>query len=77
MSCCDEAVEKSGWMKAVAAEELCFRFVRVKTLTYMDDEVVPPGDYIVRCPALDLAFPVRSEDFEKYFEPLMEMRDAS
>jgi len=77
MSCCDGAEFKNGWMKATAGESLCFRYVRVRTLTYMDDDVVAPGDYVVRCPALGLTFPVKSEDFEKYFEPLMEMRDAS
>jgi hypothetical protein len=70
MGCCDDGPK--GWQKAVASEELCFRFVRVHVLTYMDDEVIPPGDYVVRCPALDLAFRVKSEDFEKYFEPLMQ-----
>ena len=70
MGCCDDGPR--GWQKAVAAETLCFRFVRVRVSTKLDDEIVPTGDYIVRCPALDLTFRVTSEDFEQYFEPLMQ-----
>lgn len=72
MSCCDDEMRgPSGWEKAVASEQLCFRFVKVNMLTYMNDEVVAPGDYIVRSPALDVAFSVKAADFHKYFEPLM------
>lgn len=76
MSCCDE--NRPGWEKAVATEQLCFRFVRVKTMTVMADRVVAPGDYIVRSPVLDITFHVSAEDFHKYFEPLMaEAKNAS
>lgn len=71
MSCCDGPEYARGWEKAVAAEGLCFRFIRVKRVVYMDDDVVPPGDYIVRCPTLRLTFRVREADFLKYFQPLM------
>jgi hypothetical protein len=78
MSCCGETGLSKGWEKAVASEQLCFRFVQVRTLTYMGDTCVSPGDYIVRSPALDITFSVKAADFHKYFEPLMaEARDAS
>jgi hypothetical protein len=72
MSCCDGAEFRHGWEKATAAEGLCFRFVRLVRTTYMNDTVLPPGDYIVKCPALNLTFPVKAADFEKYFAPLMQ-----
>ncbi len=78
MSCCDEGAQVRGWDKAVASEQLCFRFIKLRSLTYLGDTCVAPGDYIVRCPALDITFSVKAADFHKYFEPLMaEARDAS
>lgn len=78
MSCCGEKGLAEGWEKAVASEQLCFRFVRVPMLTYVGDTCVFPGDYIVRWPALNITFAVKAADFHKYFEPLMaEAKDAS
>lgn len=74
MGCCNDVKFKKGWGKAIAQEGLCFRFVQAKTLTYINegDIAVPTGDYIVKCPSLELTFKVSAADFDKFFDPLLQ-----
>jgi 3-deoxy-D-manno-octulosonate 8-phosphate phosphatase KdsC-like HAD superfamily phosphatase len=75
MNCCDEA-ENTHWTKGVFREGLCIRAIRAKRITYLSDQVAYVGDYIVRIPALNVAFVMKPADYDKWYEPLVEEEHA-
>ena len=75
MDCCNEG-EKRGWSKEVFREGLCVRTHRVTLPTRVGLQTAHPGDRIVRIPALNATFVVNDEQYQEWFDPLVEEEHA-